>query len=156
MPPPPASPAIQQRGPGPPGPLLAAWAPRCWMAGLAWRLAGGGISITPDESHLMYHTWITPDVPYMKHDFSQIRFFPNSVFPRFDFFQDRFFPTSILWTFFEMSGRHVGYVRDICWQIFWHFRDICCPCLEFVLIMSGTCPGYVSDRFVQLVKKVRK
>ena len=51
-----ASPAIQQRGPGPPDPRSAAWAPRCWMAGLAWRLAGGGISITPDESHLMYHT----------------------------------------------------------------------------------------------------
>ena len=43
------------RGPGP-GCLRGPRGPR-WMAGLAWRRAGGGgISITPDESHLMYHT----------------------------------------------------------------------------------------------------
>ena len=44
-------------GPGP-RTLALTRAPCCWMAGLAWRLAGGGggISITPDESHLMYHT----------------------------------------------------------------------------------------------------
>ena len=39
-------------------------------------------------------------------------------------------------TFSEMSGRHVGYVRDIFWQLVWHIWNICWTCLEYVFNMS--------------------